>query len=37
MGNTPTATAPAMTMTMEITLEKMGCSMKNLESMMGSL
>jgi hypothetical protein len=32
MGNTPTETAPAMTITMEMTLAKMGCSMKNLEN-----
>jgi hypothetical protein len=31
MGSTPTETAPAITITMEITLAKMGCSMKNLE------
>jgi hypothetical protein len=33
IGNTPTATAPAMTITMEMTLAKMGFSMKNLEIM----
>ncbi len=36
-GNTPTATAPAMTITMDITLAKIGCSMKNLEIILGPL
>jgi hypothetical protein len=31
MGRTPTAAAPAMTIMMDMTLAKIGCSMKNFE------